>query len=143
MNTVRDLPLARLSRGIAVGTLRRVASQYLSIRPNLEVADVSASVAFYAETLGLEVRVAMGDPPAFAILGNDTAELALVAARRPAIPVAASCYVNVVGVDAIYEHCLERGVTITHKLATHPWGMTDFVLRDPDGHQVAVGEQRA
>jgi hypothetical protein len=28
-------------------------------------------------------------------------------------------------------------------LTTHPWPKRDFVIRDPDGHQIAIGQDVA
>ena len=35
----------------------------------------------------------------------------------------------------------EAGAEVTMGLTTHPWLMRDFVIRDPDGHQVAIGQR--
>jgi uncharacterized glyoxalase superfamily protein PhnB len=43
-------------------------------------------------------------------------------------------------VEAIHSACIRDNVAITSALTTHPWGTRDFVISDPDGHQIAVGE---
>ena len=37
----------------------------------------------------------------------------------------------------------ERGGKITNPLTTWPWGMRDFVVTDPDGNWLAIGERVA
>ena len=39
----------------------------LSARPNFNVRDIEASVAFYRDVLGFETKAMMGDPPNFAL----------------------------------------------------------------------------
>jgi catechol 2,3-dioxygenase-like lactoylglutathione lyase family enzyme len=104
----------------------------------LGVRNVDRSVAFYRRHLGLEVLSKMGDD--FALLGRDGVTLALVLASTPAVASFAGCYLYVSDVDALHSECERANVTMTSALTTHPWGTRDFVIRDPDGHQIAIGE---
>lgn len=83
----------------------------------------------------------MGDPATFAILAADDASMAIAQADRPAVAAIAACYVDVVDVEAAHQRCRDAGGEITASVTTHPWGMRDFVFRDPDGHQIAVGQR--
>jgi len=112
-------------------------------RPNLEVRDVAVSMAFYREVLGLEPRATMGDPPEFALLANAGASLGLARAAAPAVASIACCYIEAADLDAVLAGCERAGAAITSPLETRPWGMRDIVLRDPDGHLIAVGERLA
>jgi len=80
----------------------------------------------------------MGDD--FALLGRDDVTVALVLASTPAVASFAGCYLYVSDVEALHSACERDNVTITSALTTHPWGTRDFVIRDPDGHQIAIGE---
>src|SRR5580704_9040451 len=113
----------------------------VGIRANLEVRDVVRSIAFYEQTLGLHPVVTMGEPATFAILAADDASLAIAESREPAVAGIAACYVDVSDVEAAHERCRAAGAEITAAVTTHPWGMRDFVFRDPDGHQIAVGQR--
>src|SRR5690606_9012236 len=106
--------------------------RFLAARPNLPVSDVTRSVEFYRRVLGFEVRV---DAPEFglAVVGKEGAEIALLHAESPT---PGGCYVSVQGVDALHERCVEAGAVIAVALETHPWGMRDFVVADPDGHPI-------
>jgi uncharacterized glyoxalase superfamily protein PhnB len=75
------------------------------------------------------------------LLANGGGSLGLAASASPAVAAIAACYVDVPDAEAALARCIGAGATITMPLTTHPWRMRDFVLRDPDGHQVAVGEQ--
>ena len=59
---------------------------FVNARPNLLVQDVSASVEFYTDTLGFEAVAMMGEPPFFALLVNEGAEIALVTAGPSNLP---------------------------------------------------------
>jgi uncharacterized glyoxalase superfamily protein PhnB len=110
-------------------------------RPTLGVRDVAASVAWYHRVLGATCEITMGEPPTFALLeGPDDhlLSLALDADVHPA-PFAA-VYVNVTGVDDAYRHAAAEGAEVLGEPVTQPWGQRDFVLVDPDGHHLAVGE---
>lgn len=111
---------------------------HVNLRPNHPVRDLAASVAIYRDVLGLTQTV---DVPEFglAVLAGGAAEVALVLHSDPPQH---TCYFNVTGVDALHAHCTAAGASPT-PLTTHPWRMCDFVLHDPDGHMIAVGERVA
>ena len=113
----------------------------LGIRANLEVRDVVRSIAFYERALGLDTVVTMGEPATFAILAAGDASIAIASAAKPAVAAITACYVDVTDVEAAHERCRDAGAEITAAVTTHPWGMRDFVFRDPDGHEIAVGER--
>ena len=106
----------------------------------LGVRDVPASIAFYADTLGFRVRAEMGEPVDFALLAKDAVTLALVKAAEPAVAAFACCYIYVNDVEAMHADCERAGATIVSPLTRHPWGNHDFVIRDPDGHRIAIGQ---
>jgi len=104
----------------------------------LGVRDIARSVAFYRRHLGFEVLSTMGDD--FALLGRNDVTMALVLAAAPAVANFAGCYLYVSDVEALHRQCTRDEVPMTSALTTHPWGTCDFVIRDPDGHQLAIGE---
>lgn len=112
----------------------------LKSRNTLGVRDMGRSLAFYEEVLGFQVQTSMGDPPSFAVLVRDRVSLGLVQTAHPAVATFACCYWNVEGIEAFHARCVERGATISNPLTRHPWGNYDFVVKDPDGHQLALGE---
>jgi predicted enzyme related to lactoylglutathione lyase len=118
-----------------------MAVALLGIRTNLEVRDVVRSMAFYERALGLVPMVTMGEPATFAILAADDASMAIAHATDPAVAAITACYVDVTDVEAVHERCRDLGAEITAAVTSHPWGMRDFVFRDPDGHQIAVGQR--
>lgn len=118
----------------------------VGIRANLEVRDVPASIEFYRRALALEPVTTIGEPPSFAILeagssSGGAASLGICEAANPAVAGIVACYVDVTDVDEAFRRCRDAGAEVTMELTTHPWLMRDFVIRDPDGHQVAIGQR--
>lgn len=107
----------------------------LSMRPNLPVADVDRAIASYRDVLGFDVR-ARFDDGSFALMAAGEAEVALV---RDAVPASHGAYLYVTAVEQLRERCLAAGVAAT-ELVREPWGLLDFVVTDPDGNQIAIGE---
>jgi predicted enzyme related to lactoylglutathione lyase len=114
--------------------------RFLTSRTTLGVRNVSASVDFYVSALGFEVFHTMGEPPTFAMIGAGDTGLGLTQVAEPALDDFACCYFNVEGVEELHERCVAAGATITNPLTRQPWGNYDFVVADPDGHQLAFGE---
>lgn len=114
--------------------------RFLQSRTTLGVRDVPASLRFYENSLGLTMITSMGEPPTFALLGRDGFGLGLVETARPAVAEFACCYIDVESVEELHARCVTAGVRITSPLTRHPWGNYDFVISDPDGHQLAFGE---
>jgi len=104
----------------------------------MPVRDLTRSLAFYRDTLGLSVRFA-GDE--FAFLDGGGVALALrKAADLPATPTEASIEVvfEVEDIDAAYESLRSRGAPfrVAPRVATGDRHVADF--RDPDGHVLSI-----
>jgi predicted enzyme related to lactoylglutathione lyase len=114
--------------------------EFLSCRPNLEVADLPTAAAFLRDVLGFEVEV---DEPEMGLmlLRRDAVGLALVRSASPGVNATTAFYVGVTDVDDLYERCAARGARIVTGLADHPWGLRDFVIEMPGGHRLALGER--
>jgi predicted enzyme related to lactoylglutathione lyase len=115
-------------------------TRFLVSRTTLGVQSVPTSIDFYAAAVGFEVFTTMDDPPTFAMVGIGEVGLGLTQVEHPAVAEFACCYVNVEGVEELHARCVAAGATITNPLTRQPWGNYDFVIADPDGHQLAFGE---
>ena len=113
--------------------------RFLNARPNFQVSDVQRTAEWYRDLLGFEIVAMMGEPkPYFALVIREGAEIALVQNDSPQEN---GCYIYVTEVDAVHDQLRSAGATFTGELTTQPWGNRDFVIRDPDGHQIAIGER--
>ena len=120
-----------------------MTTRFLKSRSTLGVKSVPEALAFYTETLGFTVHTTMGEPATFALIGRDEVGLALVKQAEPAVAEFACVYFNVDDVESIHARCREQGATMLNALTRHPWGSYDFVVQDPDGHRIALGEAPA
>jgi predicted enzyme related to lactoylglutathione lyase len=122
-----------------------MTTRFLKSRTSLPVRDVEASADFYERAVGLTVFTTMGDPPDFALLSDPETliGLGLVRSDDPAVAPFACCYFDVDAVEELHRRCVAAGATVTSPLTHQPWGNYDFVVADPDGHQIAFGETRS
>lgn len=117
---------------------------FSAARPSLVVSDVERALMMYRNALGFDVVATMGEPVSFAIIAKDAASIALVQHDEvyDVGSAGVNIYIDVSDVEALYAQCQSAGLKISHELTTHPWGMKDFVIVDPDGHQIGFGERR-
>ena len=117
----------------------------------LAVSDFERSLAFYRDTLGLEVETLYEDPP-YATLTTAGARLSLAeqghpAQDRPGVAMAApvdASRANVVIVlevedaRAVYAKLESRGARFLAEPYEPPWGGCRFFCVDPDGYLVEI-----
>lgn len=116
-------------------------------RPVLLVSDIAATLEYYRDRLGFATR-AFGDPPHFASAkrGGATVLFALHGTPAQIVPnwrlrsQTWNVYIEVAGIDALYEELQERGAAIDYSLYDAPHGFREFGVQDPDGYDVAFGE---
>jgi catechol 2,3-dioxygenase-like lactoylglutathione lyase family enzyme len=114
-------------------TLGRVAA-------GIGVSDMARAVAYYVDLFGFDVAFTNGSPVMLTILERDAAELHLLLApgyRGPDFNVA---HIYVDDVDGLYRRCLDAGVVIVKGIADKDYGMRAFVLADPDGNRIDIGQ---
>ncbi len=109
--------------------------------PTIAVGDVGRAVAFYERVFGLSTTFENGEPLSFAILKRDGAELHLTLAPAQTAPPHNVVHLLVEdGVDEIHRRCIDAGATIVSPLRDAPWKMRAFVVADPDGNRIDVGQ---
>ena len=126
--------------------------QFKKLTPNLLVANVARSLAFYVETLGFARGMTVPDasPFVFAAVTSGDVEIfvndaATAVKEYPAFagkPIGATgtMYIEVEGVDALHER-IKSSVTITMPLVTQFYGMREFAILDPDGYVITFAER--
>ena len=114
----------------------------LRAMPVLQVADVTASEAFYCDKLGFVSHGTWGDGPDFCIVQHGKVTIALDRSRGDGpVPVNQywAAYVYVEDADALHAAFAANGVEIPRGLEDTFYGLRDFDIRDPDGHLIAFG----
>ena len=112
--------------------------------PQLFVADIDASCAFFTQKLGFSIVFVYGDPPFYgqvkrdgALLDLRCADAAVFDSERRDRESLLSADMAVNSADEIKELFLEfesAGVAFHQTLKKEPWGARNFIITDPDGN---------
>lgn len=127
-----------MSKENAMGTTTDM-STWLHLMPRLPVSDMDRSITYYQEALGLNLAWRTVDGSLAALATGEIEVLLLVPWTGEGAPPAQSCYVYVEDPDAICAEFEAAGADIVDPVASRPYGMRDFVVRDPDGHCFTLG----
>jgi lactoylglutathione lyase len=126
--------------------------QFTKITPNLLVASVERSLAFYVDTLGFERGMTVPDasPFAFASVTSGPVEIffndAVGAVKEyPAfagkpLGCTGTLFIEMHGVDALHAR-LNGSVTIVMPIVTQFYGLREFAIEDPDGYVITFAER--
>lgn len=127
---------------------------FKKLTPNLLVANVERSLAFYVDTLGFARGMTVPDasPFVFASVTSGAVEIffndAATATREyPAFanrPIGATgtLFIEMEGVNALHDR-LNGSVKIVMPLVTQFYGMREFAIEDPDGYIITFAERVA
>ena len=125
---------------------------FKKLTPNLVVANVERSLAFYVDTLGFERSMTVPDasPFVFASVMSGPVEMffndaAAAVKEYPAFsgkPIGATgtLFIEVEGVDALHDR-LKSTVKIVMPIVTQFYGMREFAIEDPDGYVITLAER--
>jgi uncharacterized glyoxalase superfamily protein PhnB len=126
--------------------------QFKKLTPNLLVASVERSLAFYVDTLGFERGLTVPDASPFVFASVTSGDIEIffndAAAAVKELPVFAgtpigctgTLFIEVEGVDALHDR-LKPLVTIVMPIVTQFYGMREFAFEDPDGYVITFAER--
>ena len=115
----------------------------LKTRHVLAVKDLAKSVDYYKSKLGFETI--WHDGAGWHCLGRAGFEVMLgeCSDDRSAFELenhSYFAYVNLEGVDELHTEFASKGVSITHRIESKPWGQREFGITTIDGHRIMFGE---
>ena len=125
---------------------------FTKLTPNLLVASVERSLAFYVDTLGFERGMTVPDASPFAfaavtsgaveIFFNDAAGAVKEYPGFAGKPIGATgtLFIEMEGVDALHDR-LAPTVKILMPIVTQFYGMREFAIADPDGYVITFAER--
>jgi predicted enzyme related to lactoylglutathione lyase len=112
------------------------------LAPTIPVTDIARAVEFYQSVFSLEKTFENGDPVGFVILARDAAELHLTLVRDHVGKPYNLMHLMVEGVDELYRRCeAAPGARIIKRLRDAPWGLRTFVVADPFGNRIDIGQR--
>ncbi len=120
------------------------------VTPNLVVADLDRSLAFYRDVLGFTVVTTVPDqvPFVFAWMQRDTVNVFVnseASARMKASAGTNGLFITLQagdvasGVDALFAAVKDRA-PVTMELVDQFYGMREFAIKDPDGYMVIFAQ---
>ncbi|MDE2890430.1 MAG: VOC family protein [Gemmatimonadota bacterium] len=108
--------------------------------PCIAVSNVEKSVAFYASMFGMSKTFENGIPVGFVIMKKDRAELHLSLRHDKESSTHNVAHLKVSDANALYNHLSNSGVRIIKGLRDQQYGLRDFVIADPDGNRIDIGQ---
>jgi catechol 2,3-dioxygenase-like lactoylglutathione lyase family enzyme len=113
------------------------------VTPVVPSRDVGRSLEFYRDMLGFRELFHVGDPPTYAGVERDKAEVHFVKCDSPMAFEWSAYRVKVTGIDQFYAICRSHGIVhpngdLTEKL----WGTREFANLDGDGVAVVFWQAR-
>jgi uncharacterized glyoxalase superfamily protein PhnB len=108
--------------------------------PVLSVDDLVAALDYYRRVLGFGQNWIWGDPPELASVCRDRIELNLAQRGKLGPAGASQVYLQLIGIDAIWDELTRAGATIETPIADRVYGMRDFSVRDESGNRIDFGE---
>jgi uncharacterized glyoxalase superfamily protein PhnB len=113
--------------------------------PVLATADVLATVRYFEQTLGFKQQWLWGDPPVYAgiraggallYVTHDPALASTIKERR----LSPDIFLWVDDIDSVYAQHRSSSADIIEELAIRPWGVRQYVVREPNGYLLKVAE---
>jgi len=113
--------------------------------PVICTADVAGAVRYFEQTLGFEQDWIWGDPPVYAGVKAGDAELYITHDPETAAAIrerrlAPDVFLWVSDIEKVYDQHRANGAVIAEELAERPWGVRQYVVREPNGYNLKVAE---
>jgi hypothetical protein len=120
---------------------------FSSAVPVIATSDVLGTVRYFEQTLGFQQQWIWGDPPVYAgvraggalLYVTHDPELASTIRERRLSP---DIFLWVSDIDGVYAHHRASRAEITEELTERPWGVRQYVVREPNGYFLKVAESQ-
>jgi catechol 2,3-dioxygenase-like lactoylglutathione lyase family enzyme len=121
---------------------------FSGIAPQLVVPDVVETAEFYCDKLGFELLGYFLDPPVYAMVRRDRAEIHFGKADGDRVQVnetvrkglGSDVYIFVTDIHALHQEFLDRGVEIVEGPVKRVYDCTEITVRDCNGFHLVFGE---
>lgn len=108
----------------------------------LAVRDLSISTSYYRDVLGFKLDF---EAPGWSFMSRESFRV-MMGECADAVPAGELgdhsyyAYINVRGIDALYEEVKSKGAETMSVPTDKPWGLREFGVRTPDGHRIMFGQ---
>jgi uncharacterized glyoxalase superfamily protein PhnB len=110
------------------------------VAPTIAVCDIAKALTFYCDVLGFSKTFENGNPVGFVILERDNAEVHLTLWPNDQATDRIVLHMLVSDANALFEHLKKSGARIVKGLRDQPYGLRDFVVADPEGNRLDIGQ---
>jgi catechol 2,3-dioxygenase-like lactoylglutathione lyase family enzyme len=116
--------------------------------PVIATADVVSTVRYFEHTLGFQQQWIWGEPPVYAgvraggamiYITHDPDLAATIKERR----LGPDVFLWVNDIDSVYRQHSAQGADIKEELTSRPWGVRQYVIREPNGYLLKVAESNS
>jgi uncharacterized glyoxalase superfamily protein PhnB/quinol monooxygenase YgiN len=121
--------------------------QIHGVQPVLPVPDVATAVDWFCRTLGFALDFVLGEPPEYARvkLGDrswgDPVYIHLRATAETLRAGGSEIRLHAAhDIDALFQHVRAGGAEIMEPPTDRPWGLREFIVLAPGGHEIVIGQ---
>ena len=120
-------------------------TEYTSAVPVICTSDVSSTIKYLVETLGFTKDWAWGEPPAYGAVKAGPAEIYItydpdVANAIAEHGLAPDVFLWVKDIESVYASHRANHAEIFEELSLRPWGVQQYVVREPNGYHLKIAE---
>ncbi|HYJ91589.1 MAG TPA: VOC family protein [Pyrinomonadaceae bacterium] len=128
--------------------MSRPRCEFYRLAPQFVVPDVVRSAEYYRDKYGFEILGYFLDPPVFAIVRRDGAEIHLGKSDRGEVKVNDSvrkglgtdAYIFISDIIGLHKELKTRGANIVEGPVERPYDRIEITVVDDDGYQIVFGE---
>jgi hypothetical protein len=128
--------------------MSRKICEFYRLAPQFVVPDVVQAVEYYRDKFGFEVLGYFLDPPVFAIVSRDGAEIHFGKSDKGEVKVNNSvrkglgtdAYIFISDVIGLHDELTMRGANIIEGPVERPYDRTEITVVDDNGYQIVFGE---
>jgi hypothetical protein len=128
--------------------MSRPRCEFYSLAPQFVVPDVVRSAEYYRDKFGFEILGYFMEPPVFAIVRRDGAEIHFGRSDGGDVNLNDSvrkglgtdAYIFISDVIGLHEELKSRGANIVEGPIERPYDRIEITVRDGDGYQIVFGE---
>ena len=118
------------------------------LAPQFVVSDVVKTAEYYRDKLGFEILGFFADPPVYAMVRRNSAEIHFGKADSEMTQMnemvrrglGTDAYIFVTDVNALYQEFVEKGVEITEGPVKRIYDCVEITVKDCNGFQLVFGE---
>ena len=110
------------------------------VASTISVKNVDRALAFYVDILGFQKTFENGNPVGFLILKKDSAEIHITKNPNHSASTQNVAHLLVEDAESLYRHLESKKVRIIKGIRDAKFGLRTFVMADPDGNRIDVGQ---